>query len=85
MTTKNVLTRRDTPGLLDRQPAAATDRDERQRELNAAVLYALKSGCFFPVPEPKPPYRVPNLIQWGAMRHLHTAIANFYRAEGRKP
>lgn len=49
-----------------------------QEKLNAAVLYALKAGCFFPVPEPKPPYRIPDLIKWGALRNLHTAMADFY-------
>jgi hypothetical protein len=51
---------------------------ERQEQLNNAVLYALKEGCFFPVPEPRPGASVRELIQWGAMRHLHTAIAEFW-------
>ncbi len=52
-----------------------------QQKLNEAVLYALRSGCFFPVPEPKPGATVEELVRWGAMRHLHDAIAEFYRAE----
>ncbi len=51
----------------------------KQDNLNAAVLYALKKGCFFPVPMPTAPYRVEDLIKWGAMRNLHTAIAEFWR------
>ena len=46
-----------------------------------AVLYAMRHGCFFPVPEPKPPYRIPDLIRWGAMRALHTAVAEYTRTE----
>jgi len=49
-----------------------------QHALNAAVLYALREGCFFPVPEPRPGAPVQAWIQWGAMRNLHTAIAEFY-------
>lgn len=51
---------------------------QAQADLNTAVLYALKSGCFFPVPEPKPGATVEELIRWGALRNLHRAIANFY-------
>jgi hypothetical protein len=53
----------------------------KQQALNDAVLYALRSGCFFPVPAPKPGASVQELIYWGAMRNLHTAIAEFYRHE----
>ncbi len=49
-----------------------------QDKLNQAVIYALKSGCFFPVPEPQPPYSVEQLVKWGAMRNLHSAIAEFF-------
>ena len=49
-----------------------------QEQLNRAVLYALRVGCFFPVPEPEPSATVQDLIQWGAMRNLHTAIAEFF-------
>jgi hypothetical protein len=44
-----------------------------------AVLYAMRQGCFFPVPEPKPPYSVKQLRQWGAMRNLHDAVAKLDR------
>ncbi len=53
--------------------------DEKQEKLNQAILYALKEGCFFPVPTPKPWASTHELIQWGAMRNLHTAIAEFWR------
>lgn len=49
-----------------------------QEHLNKAVLYALREGCFFPVPEPRPGASTREWIQWGAMRNLHNAIANFY-------
>ena len=54
-----------------------------QEQLNAAVLYALRAGCFFPVPKPKVGAPVRTWIQWGAIRNLHTAMAAFYgRTEG---
>lgn len=53
-----------------------TKDDERIVE---AVLYALRCGCFFPVLEPTPPYRLDDLTKWGAMRNLHTAIAEATR------
>ena len=56
----------------------------QQQKLNDAVLYALHEGCFFPVPDPKPGATVRDLIQWGAMRNLHTAIAEFCRVPERK-
>jgi hypothetical protein len=46
-----------------------------------ATLYALRCGCFFPVPDPKPPVTTEHLIQWGAMRHLHTVIAENLRVQ----
>ena len=46
-------------------------------DLEWAVQYALMQGCFFPVPEVKPPYRVQDLRKWGAMRHLHDVIARY--------
>lgn len=49
-----------------------------QEHLNAAVLYALRQGCFFPVPEPSLTAPIREWIQWGAMRNLHTAMAAFY-------
>lgn len=62
-------------------PPAAQPASPRsaQRELNDAVMYALKEGCFFPVSEPKAGATTQELIQWGAMRHLHDAIARFNR------
>ncbi len=48
---------------------------EALRALRDAVLYALKEGCFFPVPQPTPGASVRELVQWGAMRNLHDAIA----------
>lgn len=44
-------------------------------DVERAVLYALKCGCLFPVPQPKPGATVDELIRWGAMRNLHRAIA----------
>ena len=55
---------------------------EREHVVVEAVLYALREGCFFQVPAPRPPYRVRDLIQWGAMRNLHTAIAGLTRRSG---
>lgn len=53
----------------------------RAQRVVDAVLYALRVGCFFPVPDPKPGASVQELIQWGAMRHLHDAIAELSREE----
>lgn len=52
---------------------------DAQQMLNAAVFYALKVGCFFPVPEPQPGASVDELIRWGALRNLHDALAVFGR------
>ena len=49
-------------------------RDPRD-EVIAAVMYALRSGCFFPVREPKPTAGTQAWIKWGAMRNLHDKIA----------
>jgi hypothetical protein len=51
----------------------------KQETLNNAVLYALKVGCFYPVPEPRASDSALAWVKWGAMRHLHDAIAEFYR------
>jgi hypothetical protein len=48
---------------------------ERERAVVEAVVYAMRSGCFFPVPEPPPMAPVRVWIQWGALRHLHDAVA----------
>lgn len=53
---------------------------EQEKAIIDAVLYAMREGCFFPVPEPKPPYSVRQLVKWGAMRNLHTAVAEYSRA-----
>jgi len=45
----------------------ADARQQKEHEIVEAVLYAMRHGCFFPVPEPTPPYRVPDLIRWGAL------------------
>lgn len=67
----------------DRGPLKADARSAAQtakeRAVVDAVLYAMRVGCFFPVPAPKPPYRIPDLIQWGAMRNLHTKVAELTR------
>jgi hypothetical protein len=52
---------------------------EKERAVVDAVLYAMRCGCFFPVPEPQPPYSVEKLKQWGAMRNLHTKVAELSR------
>lgn len=50
-----------------------------QERLAFAVWYAVTSGCFFPVPEPALDAPVDEWVQWGAMRHLHDAIAEAFR------
>ena len=55
--------------------------EQAQAELVDAVFYALRCGCFFPVPEPKPGASVEDLTRWGAMRHLHDAIAAYAAIE----
>ena len=55
------------------------DQQARERAVVDAVLYAMRCGCFFPVPEPRPPYSTEQLIQWGALRHLHDAVAALTR------
>jgi hypothetical protein len=55
---------------------------EQQQALNQAVLYALKVGVLFPVPEPKLGASVEDLVRWGALRHLHDAIRAFDLAGG---
>ena len=57
----------------------APPQKEREKAVVDAVLYAMRSGCFFPVPKPKPPYHLKDLIQWGAMRHLHDTVAELTR------
>jgi hypothetical protein len=50
-----------------------------QERLNEALLYALREGCFHPVPRPPADAPIAAWIQWGAMRNLHEAMAEFYR------
>ena len=52
---------------------------EQERRIVDAVLYAIRVGCFFPVPVPTRPYRVGDLVKWGAMHNLHAAIAKLPR------
>lgn len=54
------------------------------QKLIDAVFYALREGCFFPVPEPQQGATVQDLVQWGAMRHLHDAIAEYSREKDRE-
>lgn len=44
-----------------------------------AVLYAMREGLFFPVPEPSTRASTREWIQWGALRNLHTAVAALSR------
>jgi hypothetical protein len=48
---------------------------EAEREVVNAVLYAMREGCFFPVPEPQASAPMREWIQWGAMRNLHNKVA----------
>lgn len=59
----------------------AVELTTKEREVVDAVLYAMRSGCFFPVREPKPTAPVRGWIQWGAMRNLHTKVAELHRSE----
>ena len=52
---------------------------KEQVQLNNAILYALRCGCLFPVTLPKPGASIDKWIRWGAMRHLHSAIAEAFR------
>lgn len=49
--------------------------NEQAHAIADAVLYALRCGCFFPVPEPRSGATVDDLTRWGAMRHLHDVVA----------
>ena len=49
--------------------------DAQCRAIAEAVVYAMRAGCFFPVPDPPQDASVQRLIQWGAMRHLHDVVA----------
>lgn len=52
---------------------------EKEKAVVDAVLYAMRCGCFFPVPNPTAPYTVEQLTKWGAMRNLHTKVAELCR------
>ena len=52
---------------------------QQEHKIVEAVFYALHSGCFFPVPEPKKWATVKDWIRWGALRHLHDVIAETTR------
>lgn len=52
-----------------------------QNRLNLAVRYALRVGCFHPVPEPPPGASTEAWVRWGAMRALHEAMAEAFREE----
>jgi hypothetical protein len=58
-------------------------RTEAVERLYEAVAYAMRSGCFHPVPEPPAGADMETLIKWGAMRNLHSAFAAVQR-EGEK-
>ena len=60
------------------------ERNAAQERLNNAVMYALREGCFSPVPEPRKGATTEELIKWGAMRSLHDAIAEFNRAAAKE-
>lgn len=48
-------------------------------DLDSALRYALKVGILFPVPAPRRGATVNELVRWGALRNLHTAIALHFR------
>ena len=52
-------------------------------DLEQAILYAMRSGCFHPVRFPKRPYRTRDLIRWGAMKNFHRAVAEYFVPETR--
>jgi hypothetical protein len=56
-----------------------------EQEIVAAVLYAVRCGCFFPVLDPQPGWSVQRLTRWGAMRNLHQAIAEHERRRRQEP
>lgn len=46
-----------------------------ERAVVEAVLYMMRCGCFFPVPEPRRGATTQELVQWGAVRNLHDKVA----------
>jgi hypothetical protein len=69
--------------LLRAERAALQARLEAAERVVKSAIYAMRCGCFFPVPEPKPGATVDELKKWGAMRGFHSAIAAI--AQERKP
>lgn len=57
------------------------ERETCETRIVAAMMYALKCGCFFPVSTPRVGATTEELICWGAMRNLHTAVAEFRRGQ----
>ena len=52
-----------------------TDRAlTRMLPVYEAVRYAMRVGCFHPVPEPGRDASATEWIRWGAMRNLHDAM-----------
>jgi|SRR5262245_656881 len=49
------------------------------RRVVDAVTYAMKSGCFHPVPGLAKGASTEDLVKWGAMRNLHDAYAALTR------
>src|ERR1051325_3808084 len=70
--------------LLTTARAEQAERNAAQERLNNAVMYALREGCFSPVPEPRKGATTEELIKWGAMRSLHDAIAEFNRTAAKE-
>lgn len=65
-----------TSGKCDR----AATKQQTQEALEQAILYALKCGCLFEhTRRPQAPSRMTDMVKWGAMRHLHDAIAAHFR------
>jgi len=54
---------------------------QQEHEIVEAVFCALRSGCFFPVPEPAQGAATGDWIRWGALRHLHDVIADATKRE----
>ena len=49
---------------------------EKEHAIVEAVLYALRQGCFFPLPMPSGKnITVMNLRRWGALKNLHNKVA----------
>lgn len=53
-------------------------------QLEQAIFYALRCGCFFPVPRPRRGASVEELKKWGALRHFHDVAAERFKELGSK-